>query len=102
MIKGNKITVFALIIIIFMGSYARLNMPMSNTGKPTNRITYSEHEYIYAETVKAAPIKFIKARKGSDEGFRLLIMRKDKGRDIPEEVYIYTGNREYLKYIRNY
>ena len=85
-----------------MGFYAKLNMPVSDTGKLTNRITYFDHEYIYVETIKASPVKFTKAKEGSDEGFRLLIMREDKRKELPENVYIYTGNREYLKYVINY
>lgn len=100
--KGNKITIFAIIIIIMMGFYAKLNMPMSNIGKYANKITYLDHEYVYTETIKASPLRFIKGERGSDEGFRVLIMRKDKRSEVPEEVYIYIGNREYLKYIISY
>lgn len=96
---GNKATLLSVILIVVMSFFARLYMPVRSTGEPGHAITYLDHGYTYAETIKSSPFKFVRGREGSEEGFTVLLMRKDKKDKIPEEVYIYIGHKEYLKYI---
>ncbi|SHJ31558.1 hypothetical protein [Lutispora thermophila] len=96
---GNKATLMSIILILGMSFFAKLYMPAKNIDKPGYTITYLGHEYTYAETVKSSPYKFVKPKNGSEEGFTVLLMRKDKRDQIPEEIYVYVGSRHYLKYI---
>lgn len=96
---GSKATIIGIIIIIFMAFLTKSIVPKNNMVL-TEKIVFLGYEYIYEETIKASPLSFIKAKEGSREGFRILIKRKDKNTKIPEQVYIYKGKKEYLKYIK--
>lgn len=96
---GSKATIIGIIIIIFMVFLAKSIVPKDNRVL-SEKIVFLGYEYVYEETIKASPFSFFKAKEGSREGFRILIKRKDKNAEIPEQVYIYKGKREYLKYIK--
>lgn len=96
---GNKATIIGIIIIIFMAFLSKSIVPEDNRVIP-EKIVFLGHEYFYEETIKASSFSFFKAKEGSKEGFRILIGRKDKKAEIPEQVYIYLGKRVYLKYIK--
>lgn len=95
---GNKVTVMGIIIILAMSFFVKSIVPIDNIKTPSKSINYISQEYIYKETIKASPLKFMRGRQGSAEGFRVLILRKDKKTEVPKEVYIYNSGGEYLKY----
>lgn len=96
---GNKVTVMSIIIILAMSFFVKaIIVPIDRIKTPSKSINYISQEYIYKETIKASPLKFMRGRQGSAEGFRVLVMRKDKKTEVPKEVYIYNGGGEYLKY----
>ncbi|MEA4961692.1 hypothetical protein SDC9_67702 [bioreactor metagenome] len=95
---GNRVTILAIILILAMSFFLKLTVPLDSIKTPPEKIKYISHEYIYEETIKASPFKFARGKQGSEEGFRVLIMRKDKRTEVPVEVYIYNGGGEYLKY----
>lgn len=96
---GSKATFVGIIIIIFMSFIAKTTVPIDNKVLP-RQIVFSGCEYFYQKTIEASPFFFIKAKEGSSEGFRVLIMRKDKKIEAPEQIYIYVGKRRYMKYSR--
>lgn len=100
--RGNNLTVVAIILILAVSIPIRSSIPTGGIKNPPERIKYIKHEYEYRETIDSSPIKFLRGKRGSDEGFRVLIMRKDKRAEVPDEVYIYKGGGEYLKYIIAY
>lgn len=95
---GNRVTVLAIILILAISFFMKITVPVDSIKTPSNKIKYISHEYMYKETIKASPFKFTRGSQGSEEGYRVLIMRKDKRLEVPMEVYIYKGGGEYLKY----
>jgi hypothetical protein len=96
---SSKATIIGIIIIIFMAFMAKSTVPSDNKILP-KQIFFSGYEYYYEETIKASPFYFIKAKEGSKEGYRILVMWRDKKASIPKQVYIYIGRKKYLKYIK--
>ncbi|NLM44497.1 MAG: hypothetical protein GX201_10875 [Clostridiales bacterium] len=96
---GNRFTLISIIMILGMILLARITMPPRNDLVPTERIVYLDNPYIYKETISDSPFKFIRGKEGSQEGFKVLLMRKDRKASVPEEVYIYIGNKKYMKYL---
>ena len=94
---GSKATFVGIIIIIFMAFIAKSIVPNYDKVLP-RQIIFSGNQYLYQETIEASPFYFIKAKEGSSEGFRVLIMRKDKKIEAPEQIYIYIGKKKYQEY----
>ncbi|MCK9217494.1 MAG: hypothetical protein M0P77_06195 [Firmicutes bacterium] len=97
--SGNIATLIGVVIIIFMVFISRNSLPISNKVVPS-RIVFLETVYNYNETIKASPFSFTRAKVGSKEGYRVLIYRKDKKIDAPQNIYIYIGKKTYLEYKR--
>ncbi len=97
--SGNIATLIGIVIIIFMVFISRTSLPISSD-VASGRIVFLETVYNYDETIKASPFSFTRAKSGSEEGYRILIQRKDKWVDTPESIYIYLGKKTYLKYKR--
>ena len=94
---GNKATILGVIIIIFMAFILKSNTDLKERTF-TERVFFDGNEYRYEETVMHSPFRFVRARRGSHEGFRVLILRKDKKTEVLKDIYIYIGKKNYLKY----
>ncbi|HHY77029.1 MAG TPA: hypothetical protein GX498_00800 [Clostridiales bacterium] len=101
--SGSRFTFISIILIIVMSLFVRVivpsNAPSNSDSVPSERIVYLDNQYVYKETLSASPIKFVRGMEGSKEGFRVLLMRKDRKKSVPEEIYIYIGNKRYMKYV---
>ncbi len=95
--SGKKATLIGIIIILFMVFIAR-NFTGGNSKIIPNNLNYLGFTYAYEETIKASPFSFVKAKTGSNEGFRVLILRKDKRIESPYNIYVYAGKKLYMKF----
>ena len=97
---GNKATILGIVIIALMFFIMRSSDPIVSIDdkKIPEKIVYDQQEYSYKEAIKSSPFYFVKAKVGSDEGYRVLLMRKDKRAEKPENIYIYIAKKVYLKY----
>lgn len=95
--SGNKATLIGIIIILFMVFISRNVIQVNNKIIPGN-ITFQGYRYTYVETISSSPFSFVKAKAGSNEGFRVLVLRKDRKTESPYYIYLYIGSKKYMKY----
>lgn len=95
--SGGKATILGVFIIILMAFISRGMTPVNNSPL-MEQIHFAGFDYIYEETIKASPFSFKRAKFGSSEGFRVLLLRKDSKVEAPYNIYIFIGKKTYLKY----
>jgi hypothetical protein len=75
----------------------KFTLPQKHVEYP-DKIHYKGAGYQYEDTVRKSPTGFVRKKGVCDEGFIILVQRKDKKDKIPEEAYIYEGFFKYREY----
>lgn len=95
---GNRYTLMSIVIILLMLYAFKTVFPQKNIVYPAS-IHFQGYRYEYADTVKKLPLQFIRRRPASEEGFIVLVLRRDNKDTVPEEAYLYQGFLEYRRYV---
>lgn len=95
---GSKYTIISIFIIGLMVIMLRATAPERSEEYP-EIVFYNSYEYNYVKTISDNPLSYIRKKEMSYEGYILLLKRKNKKDNPPNEVFIYTGFRKYRKYV---
>ena len=98
--KGNQITFVTIVLIILMMYGFKFILPQGPAAVTPSELSYSQATYAYAEDMKGSPISFIRKPGLDFQGFNVLVKRKDRRVEYPQEIYVFLGRGMYRRFVR--